>query len=174
MRARFLLSHHLPEHEHRCVKIAGRPVCARCLGMYPSLLLGLILLFSLDGFGVEPMHARPMEGALLVLLVSPALLDWIRGRISPKSGSNVLRLVTGFLLGLGLARIIHLQAIAPFQQPALDLIILLALGVGVGEIMARALGGSETRPTATDRMDPIDPKGSSDVTSDREPGEEAG
>ncbi len=161
---RFLLSHHYPEHEHRCVSLFGRPVCARCLGLYPALILGLVGLFWLDGRGpAGDMAPRPFEGAFLTLLVAPALVDWVRGRVRPSSGSNAVRLVTGALLGLALARVVHLHAKAPFQQPALDVMLVLALGVAAGEVIARALLEQEPKRNSNYTIGEMDPKGCSDV-----------
>lgn len=141
--------------------------------MYPVMLVGVVVLFWLEHRSPGSLETAPGEGVLLTALVLPALLDWVRGRINPKSGSNALRILTGALLGAGLARLVHLQATAPFQQPAVDVIIVLVLGVAVGEVMARAVGDEQERP-ASERTAEIDPDGPSDVTSDRGPGDEAG
>ena len=160
---RFFLSHHRPEHEHRCVRVLGQPICARCLGMYPPLLVGLLLLFWLEGGGRAPAGPLPFEGIILTVLVIPALLDWIRGRVRPRSGSNLVRLSTGALLGLALARTIHLHAQAPFEKPAVDVIVVLVAGVAAGEIIARAVGPGETAEPRRDKMDSMDPDGASNV-----------
>ncbi|MFW5879168.1 MAG: hypothetical protein ACOCVR_05035, partial [Myxococcota bacterium] len=130
-------------------------------------------LFWLENRSPGSLETVPGEGVVLTALDLPALIDWIRGRIKPRSGSNALRVLTGTLLGVGLARLVHLQATAPFEQPAVDVIIVLVVGVAVGEIMARAIGDEEEKPSA-ERTAGIDPERSSDVTSDRGPGDEAG
>jgi hypothetical protein len=58
---------------------------------------------------------RPGEWRVGVGLLLPALADWCVGRLSPSSGSNSWRLLTGGLLGLGLGRALYLHlAIRPF------------------------------------------------------------
>jgi uncharacterized membrane protein len=121
------------------VRVAGWAICARCLGMYPPLLLGLALLFGLDVRGEIDLSPRPFEGTVLILGVLPALVDWVRGRLRPEAGTNAIRLLTGGLLGLALARTIHLQGRAPFEPPAVEVLFFLVVAVGVGEILYRAL-----------------------------------
>lgn len=91
----YLLAHHLPSEYHRCYSpvVAGRRVhiCARCLGIYPGIVAGI--LASLFG---------PWDHLLLVaLLPLPALVDWSVTAFSEREGYNPVRTATGALLGCG-------------------------------------------------------------------------
>ena len=41
----FWLSHHTPEEWHRCYQVGPIRFCARCLGVYPTMLIGIVALF---------------------------------------------------------------------------------------------------------------------------------
>ena len=108
----FWLSHHHPSEWSRTVRPFGVRVCARCLGTYP-------VLFAVVAAQVW-LHAppeRPGEWRAGVGLLLPALADWCVGRLSPASGTNGWRLLTGALLGLGLGRALYLHvAVQPFPK----------------------------------------------------------
>ncbi len=120
------------------MRIFSRPICARCLGLYPSMFGGMVLLFWLDLYRAVNLEARPFEGPVLILAVTPALLDWARGRLRPLSGSNSIRLVTGALLGLALARTIFLHARDPFEPPSVEVLLFLIAGTVAGLVVSRA------------------------------------
>ena len=64
----FWLSHHWPDQHHdRCVTVAGRPVCRRCLALHP-LSLVVAICFALN-VNLWPTAADP---ALIWLLAIPA------------------------------------------------------------------------------------------------------
>jgi uncharacterized membrane protein len=71
-------------------------VCARCLGLYPVLLLVVVLEGAL---GRVPLTGRWF---LAFALVSPAVIDWSRARLFGAPGTNAVRAVTGVLAGTGL------------------------------------------------------------------------
>ena len=125
------LSHHRPAHYHRCIRVGGARVCARCLGLYPILfaLLALQMAMRLS-------HPLPLEGWWVMLLPVPALLDWARGRLAPSSGSNLSRLVTGALLGVALARSLFLHFLRPFNVLSSAQLSFLALVFGLVEGVA--------------------------------------
>ncbi len=104
------LSHHRPEHYHRCLGLGGWKVCARCAGLYP-------VMFSLIAVQLALRLDRPREEdlALLVLGSIPALVDWARGRLRPESGTNLSRVLTGAILGAVLARGLFLHFVRPFN-----------------------------------------------------------
>ncbi len=135
---RFLLAHHRAPHRDRCVRIAGLPVCARCLGVYPVLALAFGLQLWLHGRYADLLRGRTWEPYLFAALVTPALLDWTRGRIDPASGTNRTRLLTGVLLGLGLARLLYLHARAPLSPPGLWMLVYLVAGALLGLAYAHA------------------------------------
>jgi len=121
----FLLAHHPPEQDHRCVRVAGLHLCARCLGIYP-------VMFAVIGAQIA-CHAPlrwPNDTYLAFLLPAPALLDWIRGRFDPLSGSNLSRVASGILLGISLGRTLYLHLISPGFPLAM------AQLAGVGAIVA--------------------------------------
>lgn len=99
----YLLSHHLPGQRHRCYRLRpfGRriDVCARCSGIYPGIVLGV--LGSLFGPG------SVADLVFVVVLPLPALIDWMVTSLGDYRGSNPIRTATGALLGyaygLGLA-----------------------------------------------------------------------
>lgn len=94
---RFVLSHHLPAEFYRCYSpvVFGRRlhVCARCAGVYPGIVAGLLAYGTLfQG-----------EDALLAVafLPLPALVDWALTTYRDARGYNPVRTVTGALLGCG-------------------------------------------------------------------------
>lgn len=95
----YLLSHHPPSEYHRCYSptIAGQRVhiCARCLGIYPGIVAGLLAYFSVfRGF---------ISLLLVAILPLPALLDWSVTTFTEREGYNVVRTATGAALGFGYA-----------------------------------------------------------------------
>jgi uncharacterized membrane protein len=111
----FLLAHHWPPELNRCYQgwIRNKPVwiCARCLGLYPLLLLFLGIQFWMN---ITPGW---WDVLWLYLLPLPALLDWGSGFWKEKQGSNRQRTLTGALLGVSLSRMIFLHMVNPFSFP---------------------------------------------------------
>lgn len=121
----FWLSHHPPEEYDRCYAFGPLRVCARCLGVYPTLFVGLVVLFALKA----PL-THELDLPVVLGLTAPATLDWAFGRFRPHAFSNPWRTATGVLLGLALARslFIHLQRPFPavlLAQLALVTVIVL-------------------------------------------------
>ena len=125
----FWLSHHPPEEFDRCYRFGSLHVCARCLGTYPTMLLGIALQLVFRA----PLE-HPLDVPLGVALVLPATLDWAGGRFDPHRFSNGWRKATGVLLGLGLARSLFIHLQQPFP---LVLIVqaLVVTGVAVPVIL---------------------------------------
>lgn len=102
----YLLAHHRPADWSHCYgpRVFGRRirVCARCLGIYPGIIVGIL------AYG----HWFPADTrlTLILLLPIPALVDWILTAFTARRGSNGLRTLTGGLLGcaygLGLLSVI--------------------------------------------------------------------
>lgn len=95
--ASYLFSHHEPAHWDRCyvLRVAGRRIvlCARCSGIYPGIIVGLLTYHLL----------RDFESLLwfVWLLPVPALVDWSISAFTNVPSHNVIRTVTGWCLGIG-------------------------------------------------------------------------
>lgn len=91
----YLLSHHEPHEHDRCYAptVAGRRVrlCARCSGIYPGIVAGLVAFF------LGPSWLASI--ASVAVLPLPALVDWTVTQYTTRRGSNPLRTATGLLLG---------------------------------------------------------------------------
>ena len=94
------LSHHGPEEAHHCVhlRLGSRTLalCARCLAVYPTVLLVVALEARVGRWG------HPWRWFVATALVAPAVIDWSRARLFAARGSTAGRLITGALAGLGL------------------------------------------------------------------------
>lgn len=107
----FWLSHHLAPELHRTYQMGSVRLCARCLGLYPALVLTLALLFARHA----PL-AWPHETAWVLLLTLPSVADWSWGRFRPEAGSNGWRTFTGVLLGLALGRTLYVHLQKPWPS----------------------------------------------------------
>lgn len=131
----FLLAHHVPPHLDRCYLcwLGRRPVwwCARCLGMYPALLLVLAI----------QLIVRPVVGwwdALWLFgLATPAVVDWALFRLAGRPGTNRVRTLTGVLLGFSLGRTVYLNMVAPANLLVVTHLALLVVSIAVLETIAR-------------------------------------
>ena len=87
------LSHHGPLEEDRCIvtRLKGKPhlLCARCTGIVVGMVCGAALWT----------WEIPTPTSLWLLPV-PAFADWTAYLLNLWRGTNTLRLVNGFLLGL--------------------------------------------------------------------------
>lgn len=102
----FWLSHHHPDEWDRCYLVGPVRVCARCLGVYPTLAVAVVAQVA---FGAPLDH--PGDLPFVLGLTAPATLDWAFGRFRPHALTNLWRTFTGVVLGLALGRslFIHLQ-----------------------------------------------------------------
>lgn len=93
----FLLSHHVPADWDRCYApvVFGQRVhvCARCSGVYPGIVAGLIV----SALG----PAVLTDLVLVAVLPLPALVDWTVATFTTRRGTNSVRTYTGLLLGYG-------------------------------------------------------------------------
>ena len=64
------LSHHDPSGYDRCVLVAGRQVCRRCLVLYPLAFVVLVVAQVTDWSG-------PTEALALVVLPLPAVVEFV-------------------------------------------------------------------------------------------------
>lgn len=97
---RVLLSHHGSAELHHCYRLGltreGIHVCARCLGLYPVLVVTIGLEAALWRFESEYRWIAAFS------LVTPAVIDWSRSMLFAARGSNGWRTITGALSGVGL------------------------------------------------------------------------
>ena len=128
---RFLLAHHLPAEFHRCYSpvVSGRRVhvCARCLGIYPGIVAGVLSYFT-GPWSVDPL-------VLVAVLPAPALLDWALTTFRDRRGYNVVRTVTGALLGYGYGLGIALLA---FDAALAVLAVGVAYAAVAGALLSRS------------------------------------
>ena len=94
-----LLSHHMPEKLHRTIRVGfrGRNVyfCARCTGIYSGILS--VFVVSFFRFIFPTWLILP----LIALLPLPSAVDWVSQSCKKRESRNTIRIVTGFLLGIG-------------------------------------------------------------------------
>lgn len=93
---RVLLSHHRAHESHHCFGLGFVALCARCVGLYPVLLLVVLLEAGLGRLDLG------VRWFLAFALVIPAVIDWSRSKLFSAPGNNGIRLATGALAGLGL------------------------------------------------------------------------
>lgn len=117
----FWLSHHPEAEANRTFNFGGLRVCARCLATYPTAFAFIAAQFA---------RKAPLGWQYDVLvgtaLLIPALADWAYGRFRPHAGNNVIRVVTGLMLGIALGRSLYIH----LQKP-LPTVLLLQLGLSV-------------------------------------------
>jgi uncharacterized membrane protein len=134
-----LLAHHPPEEYYRCLslRLGGRRLwlCARCCGLYPTLLVLLVVQFV---FGPAP---GGWDWPWLYLPVAPFLVDWYGYRVAGRRGSNFFRVASGMLLALSLSRALYLHIIAPFNEKFAWWCVAMAAFVVVVEMLRLAATG---------------------------------
>lgn len=107
--AGFSVCHQLDDHSY---SVGGRvlPLCARCTGTFLGLLISLIYLYPRDRRSGFPSRAKIAVLAAFFLLFA---IDGINSSLSFFPGlhplyppSNLLRLISGFLMGITLANLV--------------------------------------------------------------------
>ena len=93
------LSHHWPDEHDRCVIVAGRPVCRRCLALYPLALA--VALASLGGLAPWP---QSLDLWIIWALCVPATLDFASEQLELVAFSPRRQLVTTLLLAPAVGR----------------------------------------------------------------------
>ncbi len=92
-------AHHWPDEYHRCVSVAGRPVCRRCLTLYPAaILVGVAYVL---GVSLWPTSADPW---LIWALCLPATADFVLEQTGVIRYSARRQVVTTALLAPALGR----------------------------------------------------------------------
>lgn len=96
------LSHHYPDEYDRCVQVAGRHVCRRCLVFYPACFA--VAALTLAGVRWD----RSLDVWLLWLLPVPVVTEWWLEHLDMIGYSarrnTVLTLICAPAVGVGLAR----------------------------------------------------------------------
>lgn len=93
----YIFSHHEYSQLYRCYSLSifnkETHVCARCLGVYPGILFGIIayLFYTSELTNI----------ALVFVLPLPALIDWSITSFTDFHGHNIIRTGTGIFLGTG-------------------------------------------------------------------------
>ncbi len=99
------LSHHQPGQLDRCAVIGGRPVCRRCLVLWPLTFIALGLSFA----GVR--WPRSADDLLLVVLPLPAVVEFVlehAGRWPYRPAVQVaVSVPLAAALGVGFDRYLH-------------------------------------------------------------------
>ena len=130
----FLLSHHSPKKLHRTIAVAfgGKKMylCARCTGACSGILSTIVLRFL--GFVVPYFLYVPLVSAL----PAPATLDWMTQSCGLRESKNVIRVATGYLLGVAEGLILLSLASGMLQ---LSLMVLAVVGIYFLMIYAVAL-----------------------------------
>lgn len=95
---------HNPRHYIK-LKIFGKEICpcARCFGMWTGLIIGF-LLSSPFWLGIIRVPDRYF---LLIFVIAwlfavPAIVDWTTTKLKLRKGKNSIRVITGFLHGIGI------------------------------------------------------------------------
>ncbi|MEM9464390.1 MAG: hypothetical protein AAGA90_03410 [Actinomycetota bacterium] len=92
-------AHHWPDEYHRCVTVGGRPVCRRCLTLYPAaIVVGLAFVF---GVSLWPAAADPW---LIWALCLPATADFVLEQAGVIRYSARRQVITTALLAPALGR----------------------------------------------------------------------
>lgn len=151
----FWLSHHRLEEGHKCFRVGPWHVCSRCVGTYPVLFAALALQLRRP---FAPVHLD-LDPVLFLALPLPAVLDWSVGQLTRWRGHNLLRLVTGALLGASLGRCIYVNMRhAGDARVFLQLLGLSAVaGIVWGLRQVLGLGANSPSPgeSPVDREDPF-------------------
>jgi uncharacterized membrane protein len=124
--SRYLLSHHEPEDYYRCYSFSFFEkkvrLCARCTGIYPGVAAGLASVFILDV--VLPVF-------WIALSAVPTFIEKYFTGVKDYEGYNILRSLTGFVLGAGYVNGVVLLARDPLRP--------LLLGIGLIYILVAAM-----------------------------------
>lgn len=93
-----LLSHHRPSRLQRTIRVhvKGRNlyVCARCTGIWTGMISAFLAFF----LGLD--LPAWLYVSLLAVLPAPTMLDWVTQTCKLRESRNVIRVWTGYFLGI--------------------------------------------------------------------------
>ncbi len=92
-------AHHWPEEYDRCVRVAGRPVCRRCLALYPTSIA--VAVAGVAGVAFWP---ASLDLWFIWLLCVPATLDFVFEQAGVWRYSSHRQLITTLVLAPALGR----------------------------------------------------------------------
>ena len=124
-----LVAHQSPEGADRGYRLpipgSERRVCARCLGLYPTLLLVVVFESTVRYFESE------WRWLVAFGLVTPAVIHWAGSMLMLSRGSNAMRTLTGVLAGVGMgvafSDYFHDTSCGYFKALIITLVFLVAL-----------------------------------------------
>lgn len=145
------LSHHLPHEHDRCVVIAGRHVCRRCLVLYP---LAFAVMFLALGGTTWPERLDP---ALLLGLPIPVTVEFVGeklGLLRYSARRQVLfTAIAAPALGTGLGQ----HILSPFPKWFLIMVLVHGGTCALAHVVAssRVDRAERAQRLATEEADPI-------------------
>ncbi|HLE56077.1 MAG TPA: DUF2085 domain-containing protein, partial [Rhodothermia bacterium] len=82
--------------QERCLELFGTPmpICARCVGIYAGMLVGIAV------FGAVPLLRERIMRAFALAAVTPLALDGLTQLTGLRESTNPLRVATGVIAGL--------------------------------------------------------------------------
>jgi uncharacterized membrane protein len=88
-----LLCHGIPSH---CVEVFGvpLPICARCMGIYGGMIIGLL------AFRLLPVVTEKAMRIAAFIAVTPLAIDGLTQLVRLRESTNSLRIATGIAAGL--------------------------------------------------------------------------
>lgn len=130
------LAHQHRSKSHRCLWLPlgslRVALCSRCAGLYPTLAAAFALQLVLR----FPLRISWIDWALVLGLSAPALLDWGASRLG-RAGHNLVRALTGVLLGVALGRSGYIYVHDPYSELIWIQLGLLAAGAVAFELVRR-------------------------------------
>jgi len=80
----------------RCLEIFGAPmpICARCVGIYAGMLLGIV------AFWAVPLLRERVMRAVAIVCAAPLAIDGLTQLSGLRESTNELRVATGIIAGL--------------------------------------------------------------------------
>lgn len=101
----FSVCHHLPERTLLFGK-ALMPVCSRCSGIYTGFLFTIIFLFLVfrkRESGLPPIYIM----ILAIVFMLSTMIDGALSYLGVYNTNNIIRLITGYMFGAGIAIILY-------------------------------------------------------------------